>query len=396
VCVGLLSTLSVDAIWAWNIERRRIPKVLRQFEIGSKNIHVGSNETYFERPKDESLVKHVVGQDAQPGFFNLVTGEHGTGKSTIVKYCCKEVGSGVLYILVPSNPNLFSDQLTKLINYDFQHVTFWSQVRSKYFGKEIRSPKSELDVVLSAISEASKLFDKKHRRPAVLVIDNLTVLAKKDPETFERLIRFAKEEADGRSLVVTFVSSEGHTPRNILELSESSRLANVIEIGDLDENDATTYLHKRGVVSQYEEVLHFTGGRISLLNQAIIEIRQNFKPEEIGKHFNTKISKEFSNNQLLLPADPSEVTNRQRKTWNELIAIHDSATKHVPWLEFGRNVGLLSNELLQENIFAYHTKDDTVSFQSKPVELYVNKIVGERDTTKRSEVNEILKNQKKE
>jgi len=227
------------------------------------------------------------------------------------------------------------------------------------------------------------------------VVDNLTVLAKKDPETFERLVRFAKEEADGRNLVVTFVSSEGHTPRKIMALSESSRLAKVIEIGDLDESDSERYLRERGV-DQCAEVLYFTGGRISLLNQAIDDIRVKFSPEDIGKNFNDKVAQEFSTAQLLLPEDRDELTQRQRKAWNQLIKIYDSPMKHIPWLDFGRTVSSLSDELLKENIFAYHPRDATVSFQSKPVELFVRQVIGECGSQKRKEVDEILKVSKRE
>jgi len=147
-----------------------------------------------------------------------------------VRHCCKEVGSGVLYVYVPDDYTLLSREIGSVIKYDFQPVTFWSQVRKKYFGSEDRPKPSELAIVLDAISKASYRFRIQRSRPAVLVIDNLTVLAKKDPETFERLVRFAKYEADQRSLVVNFVSSEGHTPRRLLGLSESSRLNEVLEI----------------------------------------------------------------------------------------------------------------------------------------------------------------------
>jgi KaiC/GvpD/RAD55 family RecA-like ATPase len=390
VLIGIGAFISFDALWAWWIESRRIPKVLEQFEHGSTNIPIVTNGNYFERPKEEHLVKLLVGNEAKPGSFNLITGEHGTGKSTIVKHCCKEVGSGVLYVLVPSDPALFADKIGKTINYDFQHVSFWSQLRSKYFEKENRVSKSELNVVLDAISQASERFSEKHSRPAVLVIDNLTVLAKEDPATFTRLIRFAKEEADRRRLVVTFVSSEGHTPRKILELSESSRLAKIIEIGDLADNDAVRYLSERDVSDRCEEVLYYTGGRISLLNQAIDLINQKFSPQEIGKDFHAKVSKEFSKSHLLLPENPLELTERQRKAWNQIIKIYDSPMKYVQWLDFGRSVGLLSDDLLQENIFSYHPRDDTISFQSKPVELFVKQVIGDHGSEKRKLIHNVI------
>lgn len=67
----------------------------------------------------------------------------------------------------------------------------------------------------NAIAEAARLYKFKHKKPAVLVIDNLTELAKSDVETFQYLIKFAKYQADEHNLVVNFVASEGNTPQRL-------------------------------------------------------------------------------------------------------------------------------------------------------------------------------------
>jgi hypothetical protein len=69
--------------------------------------------------------------------------------------------------------------------------------------------------VLRGLHTASVSFRAETGRPAVLVVDNFTELAKRDIDTFERLVKFAKYEADEGNLVVTFVASEGHTPRRL-------------------------------------------------------------------------------------------------------------------------------------------------------------------------------------
>ncbi len=73
-----------------------------------------------------------------------------------------------------------------------------------------------MDVVLKAITQAAHLYKKKHAKAPVLVVDNLTVLAKQDKAAFSKVVSFAKKEADLGELLVVFVASEGHTPRQLL------------------------------------------------------------------------------------------------------------------------------------------------------------------------------------
>ena len=69
--------------------------------------------------------------------------------------------------------------------------------------------------MLRGLHTASASFRAETGRPAVLVVDNFTKLAKRDIPMFERFVEFAKYEADEGNLVVTFVASEGHTPRRL-------------------------------------------------------------------------------------------------------------------------------------------------------------------------------------
>ncbi|CAB4407669.1 unnamed protein product [Rhizophagus irregularis] len=61
-----------------------------------------------------------------------VCGEHGTGKTTLVRIASKEVGSGVIYIDVPSNVKDFGEAFGKAINFAFEErVSFTKQLIRK-------------------------------------------------------------------------------------------------------------------------------------------------------------------------------------------------------------------------------------------------------------------------
>jgi hypothetical protein len=85
-------------------------------------------------------------------------------------------------------------------------------------------------------------------------------------------------------------------------------------------------------VVKQEEVLDLTDGRINLLNKVIIMMQDlNYSPREILHKFHDKGEKAFSKSHLLLPIDsPEEMTDIQRKAWQEAILILDSPSKRIP------------------------------------------------------------------
>jgi len=338
------------------------------------------------------LIAPTVGE----GSFSLITGEHGTGKTTLVCHCCKKVKKGVLYVYIPDNPALLPRKLGSVLQYDFQSLSFWSQLRRRYFGDDEREKPSELDVVLGALSKAGEQFRKQHRRPAVLVLDNLTILAKKDTEAFERLVRFAKYEADQKSLVIVFVSSEGHTPRKLLALSESSRLGEIVEIGDLTSDEVKRFLGERGRKKEAQEIEDIAGGRLRLLIQSIDLIRRKNSLQDIEMIFQTKVEQEISDKGLVLPSKhPTMLNQRQRKAWTEAVEIYDSPNNSITFNNFVQYVGSeLSDELLRGNLFSFHQRENCVTFQSIPVRKYVGSIIGEHDSDQRRQVIELLSSPK--
>lgn len=49
----------------------------------------------------------------------LVTGEHGTGKTTSIRLACNKVKKGVIYVEVPNDANKFPNKLAKALNLDY-------------------------------------------------------------------------------------------------------------------------------------------------------------------------------------------------------------------------------------------------------------------------------------
>ena len=66
---------------------------------------------------------------------------------------------------------------------------------------------------MEAFKRAAKAYKDKYDRPAVIVYDNVSRLAYEDPEILDILQDDAKDNADSRTYIAVFVSSEGLVPR---------------------------------------------------------------------------------------------------------------------------------------------------------------------------------------
>jgi len=224
-------------------------------------------------------------------------------------------------------------------------------------------------------------------------VDNITELAKNDVATFQHIVKFAKEEADKGNLVINFVASEGHTPLKLLEMSEKSRLRRIVEIGDLDFPQAVSFLTKNN--ADYDEttikkIFNVAGGRITLLKDVHQSLQEGNDLKSIEDYFIFKASTEFK--ELLLPEDASKLTTKQKETWKRIIQIYDHPNREIPALFFRKFIGNsdFADELLQKNIFSYHENKKTVTFQSRPVELFVESTIGEPESELRMKVKQLL------
>jgi len=181
--------------------------------------------------------------------YGLVCGEHGTGKSTAVRKAARKLhadgANGVVYFSVDEVSNFTAD-LASVIGHKTNVVDMEeSMVRAlmKIIKAEevLTWPALKKDIKAGALQ-----FYNKYKRPATLVLDNVDIIAKKDPEFLIDLQRFAKAMADEHILRVIFVSSDGTAPALMKGQSEWGRALDPLEVGDISDADALSYLKSRG------------------------------------------------------------------------------------------------------------------------------------------------------
>jgi predicted NACHT family NTPase len=77
---------------------------------------------------ERDFVGMVTPQEDPLSYF-VVVGEHGTGKSTIMKAACSNVGAGVIYVDVPENVRKFGlvDAFAHAIGFKFHTSNNFSE-----------------------------------------------------------------------------------------------------------------------------------------------------------------------------------------------------------------------------------------------------------------------------
>ncbi|CAG8650389.1 9555_t:CDS:2, partial [Dentiscutata heterogama] len=174
--------------------------------------------------------------------YHVVVGNHGTGKTTVVRQCARDVGKGVIYVDVPPVLDNFIDKLAKAIGYSFkEYVSFTESFKRKILGNSESAEQPRFFRVLDAFERGARKY--------------------KD---------IAKLYADQSSCIIVFVSSEGTAPRMMMQRSSWSRAEKKpIVIEDLTSKEAFTYLHsKLGIEKKVtNQLIQLLGGRIRDLKE---------------------------------------------------------------------------------------------------------------------------------
>jgi len=65
--------------------------------------------------------------------YHVIVGNHGTGKTTVVRLCARDVGKGVIYVDVPPVLDNFINNLADAIGFK-EHVSITESLKRKILG----------------------------------------------------------------------------------------------------------------------------------------------------------------------------------------------------------------------------------------------------------------------
>lgn len=51
-----------------------------------------------------------------------------------MRYVCKDIGEGIVYQFVPNTTSELAKKMGGALDYDFETLSFWSQIRRRFLG----------------------------------------------------------------------------------------------------------------------------------------------------------------------------------------------------------------------------------------------------------------------
>lgn len=329
--------------------------------------------------QNRSLPNDLFRPTFPSGSYVLLEGPHGCGKTTAIQWEAQAAGTGVVYVSVPDDTKLFGIEFAAALGL---HDSPWWVVSSSFVqGTLVRSHQmfsamSVFDAVSRTcyvIREIGEQLSQELGRPLVLIIDNSAQLAKIHSDVLYLLQDFAKRGADEGWLRVIISASDGLVPHMLQARSSSSRMV-VRQLGDVNSTVAVEYLECRGITeARAAEVVDITGGRFAMLQKGAQWILVGDTLESLKKNLLSAVAAELK--VLGLEREPlvewQDSQKRSKAFWE--VAEHIVSHGYVSISQYELLISNLDDRKVLEasNIFMFDKDKDNVTFQSRPVELYM-------------------------
>jgi len=275
-------------------------------DMGSGSSPVlGIQKTLIDRPDLQNDLQRILTprKPSEASNYYLITGEHGTGKTTAIKQACRNVGSGVIYMEVPEYIANFALVFANATGFESRVSGFFPWLNQQIFGEKMivsvdLANQGNWMPIYNKFKETAKWYEAKHGKVPVLVIDNVNEIAKQNPEMLQVLQNGAKSAIDNQHFVTVFVASDGTAPEQLTGRSAFSR-GDTYRIWDINQKQVFEYLKKRGLEdvdgTLYSRVFNLVGGRLQTLNSVSTKLLWGQSFEDVKNSLFGDVKKHVDN-----------------------------------------------------------------------------------------------------
>ena len=169
---------------------------------------------------------------------------------------------------------------------------------------------------------------------------------------------------------VVFTSSEGLVPHMLTRRSSKSRMGKIIEIGDPTVEHATQYLTCRGVTENIASVLNITGTRFKELDATATALLAGDSLDTRRADLFRDVASELQG-MGVSPAPPATSDPMDKSFWTIVDAIVRNGVMTTKAFHDAVSHREHRDILSSCNIFLMDNLKEQVTFQSRPVELYM-------------------------
>ena len=329
-----------------------------------------------------------------PGGYTLIKGQHGCGKTTILKQALTKSGPGILYVPVDVDGDV-SVSLYRSLKVNMYCDGFWPKFLSYLKIPSsicLDDPQSRLKYALQILAQAAAEITQEEGYIPVVVFDNLSQILKQQDfngiQAVALLQDTAKEMSDKKLLIVVFAASDSSVPNLMRARSSISRLLTTIDIGDITDEQALDYLTCLCDDASNDEiatVVNLVGGRfVDLLNAAnVIEIRKHGVNESLEKLLLDTL-KDLE--KTLLNALPTRVHTAVFKIVRGLLESSTGTLTVAEYASYVKELNQTDRQLIDTmNIFLINSPD--VMFHSRLTKHYFESLYKEEKSLLNNENN---------
>ncbi|CAG8817244.1 206_t:CDS:2 [Gigaspora margarita] len=366
IILGGISLISMDLIIAECRRRYNEHAFFNTFLTGSKNTLKNPPSNFISREEIVNKIKPMLTPQPDSSFYQVISGSHGVGKSTIVSQAAREVGRGVIYVDIPPDNTQFGNEFAKALNISFdEHITFMSTLFRKIWGIPLESGVSQdpkWTRALARFQHGAEAYLKAYGKPAVIIYDNASRLTH---EILDILQNDAKENANYSNYISLFVTSEGSVPMRMQGRSAWSRAESIFEIPDLPKDKSMDFLDKNGIpLKEAEQFYNLIGGRIIQLKRAV-KLFKTRSFDETKNIFMDDQLRNFTRAEILPGGLYHNVASKIIK-----ILLEKGQIEYIDFQEIV-NDKKVADILLDSNIFSLRPSGSTINFESKLVESFI-------------------------
>jgi len=298
-------------------------------------------------PVFEELIDHIIPRKP------LIVGEHGTGKTSLIKLAINGINEpkGIVYVDIPLRCDLEVN-----VTQAMQEALGWNP--------EYSSESPSLEEVLKVFTKLAIKYKHEYNRVPVLIIDNANRLAQKQQELLNLFQDYAKLATDNERVSVVFVSSEGRIPHQMMLRSSWSRHGRIIEIGDVSKEEAMQYLKLRNIdKKQAEQIYELVGGRMIHLKI----ICDNIEGVSTLKAIRQMMFLDAESALESTGINPGRPYHKDGAVIIRELLKKGSISKHTYYDLVNADT---ADKLLEGNVFAMQVNSKEVNFQSTVIKRY--------------------------
>ncbi|XP_065846561.1 uncharacterized protein [Oscarella lobularis] len=288
--------------WEHRLERKKIEERL-QFGHCDKPYYQ-EERFLIDRKSERKPLAKCLSPDENSRFYYVISGPHGCGKSRLIKETAcelieetkeKKKDCGIIMADVRTSKHVAVDIARSMgIAVENEPQTLPGKLRS-HFGYRYRplytipnDAETAIDYIGNVLATQGRQFKEKNRRPLVIGLDDINVLADRNDQQLERLQHWAKKLADDGLVIFAFIDSGGIALQNMRKVpGRASRMKEFI-VQDISEKDAKAFLStalEDCNVDGNEVYDKLTNGRLQHLHwvREIVQNEKSYTYEALSK-----------------------------------------------------------------------------------------------------------------